>query len=137
MTRNEVERILESYREAKKKFIIAKLNFDEELEMLTQIQIDYSKIKVQSSPEFDKIGGRIERLADLRRIYEAEADEAIRTMEKVKGLIESVQDVKARELLTRRYIRCERWEQIAENMHYSRAQVFRVRDKGVEELCRK
>lgn len=132
----EMRILLDSYIEAKKRLIVAKMNFDEELELLTQIQLDYSKIKVQTSTEFDRIGNRIEQLSELRKIYLREADEAIKTMETVKGLISAIPDQTERDVLTRHYIKCRPWSQVASELNYSLRSVYYIRDKAVLRLCK-
>lgn len=135
MNREAIIYFLNEYRQAKKRLEVARLNFEEELEILTQIQIDYSRIKVQTSSEYDKIGDRIEKLNEKRKICDEELNEALIKMELVMAIISSVKDHAQRELLTRRYITCDTWENIAEKMNYSRAQVFRIHDKAVVDLC--
>lgn len=75
------------------------------------------------------------RLAD----YDDEADrlfrEFIAARERAEKLIASVPDSVQREVLTRRYIIGQRWEDIAESMGYSRQHVTRLHGYALKKMC--
>ena len=75
------------------------------------------------------------RLAD----YDDEADrlfrEFITARERAEELIASVPDPVQREVLTRRYIIGQRWEEIAECMGYSRQHVTRLHGYALKKMC--
>lgn len=116
MTREEVKEELKGYLRAKREYerLISLL---EETETRIQgLSIDYSKLRVQSSPDPDKLSGSIDKLNNIRNSCIDMADKSTKRMEDVFNLINKVDDVKLRELLTRRYIRDETWEEIAFKM---------------------
>ena len=75
------------------------------------------------------------RLAD----YDDEADrlfrELITARERAEELIASVPDSVQREVLTRRYIIGQRWEDIAVSMNYSRQHVTRLHGYALHNMC--
>lgn len=62
--------------------------------------------------------------------YSAEADRLLQEMntarQRAEKLIASVPEQTQREVLTRRYIIGEKWEEIAENMNYSRRRITQL-----------
>ena len=71
--------------------------------------------------------------------YEAEADRLLQEMNAVRqraeSLIASVPEQSQREVLTRRYIIGQRWEEIAECMGYSRQHVTRLHGYALKKMC--
>ena len=68
-----------------------------------------------------------QRAAELRALYVEkyiEIDKAIR----------SVQSPTQREVLERRYLLYQKWEQIAEEMHYSSENVFKLHGKALQKI---
>lgn len=82
--------------------------------------------------------GRLQ--ADKRRIEEklkactAERDEAALTLSAIREAIHSVKDPLRRELLERYYLRGQTWERIAEELHYSPAQIYKQRKRALDEI---
>ena len=71
--------------------------------------------------------------------YEAEADRLLQEMnvarQRAESLIASVPEQSQREVLTRRYIIGQRWEDIAESMSYSRQHVIRLHGYALQKMC--
>lgn len=89
----------------------------------------------------EEANAEIEHLqADKRRIEDeinaraAERDEAALTLSVIKEAIHSVKDPLRRELLERYYLRGQTWERIAEELHYSPAQIYKQRRRALDEI---
>ena len=71
--------------------------------------------------------------------YEAEADRLLQGMntarQRVEKLIASVPDQAQREVLTRRYIIGQRWEDIAESMNYSLRRVYQLHGYALQNIA--
>ena len=71
--------------------------------------------------------------------YEAEADRLLQEMnaarQRAESLIASVHEQSQREVLTRRYIIGQRWEDIAVSMNYSRQHVTRLHGYALHNMC--
>lgn len=71
--------------------------------------------------------------------YAAAEDAALRQLitarRKAEQLISALTDSKQREVITRRYIIGQRWEDIAESMHYSRQHVTRLHGYALQNMC--
>ena len=68
--------------------------------------------------------------AHLRKIND-KVNDYMKARQNVQTVIEVVNDDDCRLLLTKRYLNCEGWEYIAEEMHFSRAHIFRMRKKAL------
>lgn len=87
------------------------------------------------------VNADIDRLqADKRRIeVEIKAriekrDEAALMLSAIKEAIHNVKDPLRRELLKRYYLRGQTWERIAEELHYSPAQIYKQRRCALDEI---
>lgn len=70
--------------------------------------------------------------------YEKKADELSKELESIRNeaekLIESVQDIKEKEILVRRYLLFQTWNKIAVSMNYSKAYVFELHRKALKSI---
>ena len=136
MTTTEIKTELNRAKEAKRAYKLAKDKAD-----------DYEHLLIGGkSVRYDSDGSKSERkgnpvenaycqLAD----YKAEADKLLKEMssarERTERLINTVANPVQREVLTRRYIIGQRWEDIAESMNYSRQHVTRLHGYALKTLC--
>ena len=74
-------------------------------------------------------------LADYSAEEERLLQELISVRQKAEKIISSVPDQAQREVLTRRYIIGQRWEDIAESMNYSRQHVTRLHGYALQKMC--
>ena len=125
---------LRSYRDAKRRYEAAKLLLEECESLLTSISIDYSAERVQRTPDMDRLGDLIDRLSRLRRECIWAAAETVECMQDVADLIDRVGSGTLHEILTRRYIRGQKWELIAEEMHYSLNGIHKLHRKALDIL---
>lgn len=95
---------------------------------------------MKSSPEADKLANTIDRLHRLRlKCYETSED-AVIIIEEIKKVIDKIEDEKLHELLSRRYILCQRWETIAYEMKradgkgYSWEGIHKLHRKALDEV---
>ena len=51
-----------------------------------------------------------------------------------ESLIGSLENPDEKEVLTRRYIMFEKWEDIAEKMNYSKQHIFRIRNRALKKM---
>lgn len=136
MTTTEIKTELNRAKEAKRAYKLAKDKAD-----------DYEHLLIGGkSVRYDSDGSKSERkgnpvenaycqLAD----YKAEADKLLKEMssarEHTERLINTIANPVQREVLTRRYIIGQRWEDIAESMNYSRQHVTRLHGYALKTLC--
>lgn len=84
-------------------------------------------------------GNPIERAYCCLADYETELNnvtaEMVRCRETAERMINSVKDDTQREVLVRRYIIGQRWEDIAYTMNYSRQHITRLHGYALQNMC--
>lgn len=131
----EIKKRLNAFRDARRLYESAKLESEKIATMLTSAAIDYSKVKVQTSPH--DFTDTMARLVDLHNECVKRMAECVDAMEEAEKLVSFVEDTRKRELLTRRYIGCETWEEIAEKMGLDYRWAFRLHDQALQEIKEK
>ena len=104
-------------------------------EIETRIQglgVDYSKVKIKTTPNNDKIADNIDELNKLHKEAELKMQEQVKTMQAVLKAIDSVEDATKRDILQRRYIEGESWESIAVEKNYSWRHIQRLHAEAKE-----
>lgn len=86
----------------------------------------------------DKVGSTAAKLADIEREIDREIDRLVDIKQEIKKTIATVPNDTMRALLTKKYINLKSFEQIAEEMGYSKRHVLRLHEKAliaVEKRC--
>lgn len=74
----------------------------------------------------DKVGRTVSRIVDLERELQNDIDELVQTGEKIRRAINSLTDERLKVILELRYIKGNRWDNIAFAMDYDIRQIFRL-----------
>ncbi|MDY2991622.1 MAG: hypothetical protein SOR91_09155 [Hornefia butyriciproducens] len=90
--------------------------------------------RVQSGRTGDPVGNLAARIADATEEAMVRRTLALDAMREVSGIIRAVEDPRLRDVLHRRYIQCQRWEEIAAEMQYSYRQTLRFHGDGLLEV---
>lgn len=135
MTEHEIRTILEDSRKAKREVEFIKREIEEVETMIMSITIDYSRPRVQTSIDSDKLASMIDRLTLIRSKCIDQHQEAIDKMAQAKELIDKVQNVLARDVMSRRYLLGQKWEVIAYEIPIDYSYNFKLRDEGVKEIA--
>lgn len=103
---------------------------------LLEIRVAQQKyaLAVETAEQFEKIGGRGKQAEKYRlscAVLEKDMLAARELAEMYIGLLESQAE---KEIVTRRYVFCENWEMIADNMNYSMRQVIRIHDRALKKM---
>lgn len=93
--------------------------------------IDYSGDKVSGSNESDPMASNIARLVDLEKKIGDETVELQEMKDKIIGEIRQLDDARYVTLLTMRYVHCDRWEQIAVDMHLTIRWVYQMHGEAL------
>jgi len=138
LTREEVKQKLSEYLDAVDSLNTARQNLEALENQLTGISIDYSNERVTSSQiSFDRIGDQVDQLAALRDEFERRKQHALDLMHGAVQLVNLCQTALRYELISRRYIRGESWEEIMSAMHYSYSQIFKIHADCIDEIARR
>lgn len=136
MTREEVKEKLHRYRDAAEQLDVARRNLEAAENVLTGISIDYSTERVTASTtSFDRIGDHVDQLAELRQIFAEKKQAAAALILEAVTLVNLCTTAIGYDILSRRYIQGETWDEITEAMHYSFAHVYRIHAEAIDEIA--
>ena len=94
----------------------------------------YERVISDANADIDRLQADKRRIEDEINARAAERDEAALTLSAIKEAIHSVKNPLRRELLERYYLRGQTWERIAEELHYSPAQIYKQRKRALDEI---
>ena len=92
--------------------------------------INYDE-RVQTSPDFDKIGKVLSKIENMEIKLNKLIDVYVDTKNYIIGQIESLDDVRLSMVLFGRYVKKDTYEKIAEDINYSVRQTKRLHDKAI------
>lgn len=133
MTYDEKIAFLRRYRDAKR--TMRRL-----LEELQQLQAEATSVS-QALSGMPSGGGdgqaiprAVERIADAESRLVSVYGAALAECSQIKDAIDTVPDPLRRDILTRRYILCQRWERIAADNNFTLRRVLQIHHKTVEAM---
>lgn len=136
MTTSEIKSELNKAREAARDYRLAR----DKANAYGQLLMSGKAVRYDSDGStHERKGNPVENAYCCLADYETEADRLLQEMntarQRAEKLIASVPDQAQREVLTRRYIIGQRWEDIAECMGYSRQHVTRLHGYALQKMC--
>lgn len=135
MTVQEVKAVLNGARDSVKAYRLAKDKVNAYKQLLTSGKV----VRYESDGStHEQNGNPIERAYCCLADYETELNNAVAEMVRCRKtaerLISSVEDRTQREVLTRRYIIGQRWENIAVRMNYSLPRVYQLHGAALNRI---
>lgn len=106
-------------------------------DMAASISAPQSGEKVQTTPNFDKIGTRYAKIDEMERKIDGMVDELVDKKEKIIQQIDSMEDENTYNILFARYIEKKTFEVIATEMKYSWRQVVRLHGTALKQFEKK
>ncbi len=136
MTVQEVKAVLNGARDSVRTYRLAKDKVTAYKQLLTSGKV----VRYESDGStHEQNGNPIERAYCCLVDYETELNNAVAEMVRCRKtaerIINSVEDRTQREVLTRRYIIGQRWEDIAVVMNYSRQHITRLHGYALQNMC--
>lgn len=112
-----------------------------EISQLREISVSISAIgndeKVQTSPNFDKIGTAIAKIDELENNLDKMIDEYLVKRERIIAQIDTMEEESVYQILFSRYIEKKTFEKIATEMEYSWRQIVRLHGKALQQFEKK
>ena len=112
-----------------------------EISQLRELSISISAIgndeKVQTSPNFDKIGTEIAKIDELESNLDKMIDEYLVKRERIIAQIDTMEEESVYQILFSRYIEKKTFEKIATEMEYSWRQIVRLHGKALQQFEKK
>lgn len=93
--------------------------------------------RVQTSPDFDKIGGKVAKIVDMEKKIDSLIDEYVDKKNLIISQIDSVDNEIFYEILFARYIEKKTFERIATDLSYSFRNTTRIHGKALKEFEKK
>lgn len=128
----EVKRILREYEKAKENIETINSQIETINTHLAHITTDYSQVKVKGARK-DDLATSIDRLTGLKAKLNEEIQRATDAMANCIAIIDKIEDKDCKKLLTKRYIDCKSWEQVAVEINYSWSQTHNIHNKALQE----
>lgn len=111
------------------------LAIDAALQRATNTQITLKEIRVLSSPaEHDQMAKDVAIAVDASEVLYQKRAEAEAALREILAAVDSVKDERQKELLTRRYISGQNFDEIMKGMHYEKTQVFVIHGRALVEI---
>ena len=112
-----------------------------EISQLRELSVSISAIgndeKVQTSPNFDKIGTAIAKIDELENNLDKMIDEYLVKRERLIAQIDTMEEESVYQILFSRYIEKKTFEKIATEMEYSWRQIVRLHGKALQQFEKK
>ena len=106
-------------------------------DMEVSISAPQSGERVQTTPNFDKIGTKYAKIDEMERKIDGMVDELVDKKEKIIQQIDSMEDENTYNILFARYIEKKTFEVIATEMKYSWRQVVRLHGTALKQFEKK
>jgi DNA-directed RNA polymerase specialized sigma subunit len=106
-------------------------------DMAVSISAPQSGERVQTTPNFDKIGTKYAKIDEMERKIDGMVDELVDKKEKIIQQIDSMEDENTYNILFARYIEKKTFEVIATEMKYSWRQVVRLHGTALKKFEKK
>ena len=106
-------------------------------DMAASISAPQNGERVQTTPNFDKIGTKYAKIDEMERKIDCMVDELVDKKEKIIQQIDSMEDENTYNILFARYIEKKTFEVIATEMKYSWRQVIRLHGTALKQFEKK
>ena len=94
-----------------------------------------SSANIKPTPGSKHIGDPVQdnaiKVVDIIAKIEAEEQKALPIIAKIIDAINTVEDPTEHSILTLRYVKCKRWEVIAQELSYSEQRIFQIYDQAL------
>lgn len=94
----------------------------------------YDGVSVQSTKDPDRYGNMMARISQKEEKINQEIDDLVKAKEKIMGEIREITDERFVEILMRRYVSCQKLEDIAREMHYAHGWVRQLHGQALIEF---
>ena len=101
------------------------------VDLATRITPAYSDAPAGGSGGDGKIPAAVERIIGQEEKIDAKVRELMAVLDDIEGKIAGLEDERQREILRRRYIAGQKWEEIAREMHYGYQWVCKLHGRAL------
>ena len=102
--------------------------------MAEKVTTTYQSDMVDGSPDVHKREGIICKIIDLQNEINSDIDQLVDLKISIRQIIESLPDMEGRTVLSLRYVRLLKWQEVADTMGYSLRRVHNFHDRVIQYL---
>ena len=121
------------YRQAEREVRLLMEEKERLLALATNVTPSYSG-EAKGSGSGDRMGAAVDKIVQCEEEINRAIDEAVDLRAEIKSAINALPDTRLRELLVRRYLLGQKWEQVAWEMHLEFRWVLRLHGMAIAEL---
>ena len=103
-------------------------------DLLTNISVSYDKEKITSTPDSSPMEKNIVQMIEMQQELEDDIVQLAVVQKETLDLINRVENVKAREVLSKHYLGYKSWRDIAEEMDISQKWALNLHTKGLKQV---
>ena len=103
-------------------------------DLLTNISISYDKEKITSTPDSSPMEKNIVQMIEMKQELEEDIAQLAVVQKETLDIINRVENVKAREVLSKHYLGFKSWRNIAEEMDISQKWALNLHTKGLKQV---
>ena len=103
-------------------------------DLLTNISISYDKEKITSTPDSSPMEKNIVQMIEMKQELEEDIAQLAVVQKETLDIINRVENVKAREVLSKHYLGFKSWRDIAEEMDISQKWALNLHTKGLKQV---
>ena len=103
-------------------------------DLLTNISISYDKEKITSTPDSSPMEKNIVQMIEMQQELEDDIVQLAVVQKETLDIINRVENVKAREVLSKHYLGFKSWRDIAEEMDISQKWALNLHTKGLKQV---
>ena len=96
--------------------------------------VDPAREKVQNGKIVDVVGDSVIAIVDLEADILRKIDECGKKRREIEKTIEMISDLKVKAVLLKRYVHFYDWADIADDLNYTKDNVYRLHRKGICEV---
>ena len=102
--------------------------------MAEKVTTTYQSDMVDGSRDVHKREGIICKIIDLQNEINSDIDQLVDLKISIRQIIESLPDMEGRTVLSLRYVRLLKWQEVADTMGYSLRRVHNFHDRAIQYL---
>ena len=103
-------------------------------DLLTNISVSYDKEKITSTPDSSPLEKNIVQMIEMKQELEDDIAQLAVVQKETLDIINRVENVKAREVLSKHYLGFKSWRDIAEEMDISQKWAQNLHTKGLQHI---
>ena len=123
-----------SYLKTRQKIKRKRAQLQEIADLCTNITVDMSEDRVQTSGDKDRLGSLIAKKVDIETELMGEISEALDDMKEIEDAINGLEDPDEQTVLQERFIEGKKWDDIADDICYSRMTAIRIKNRAISKI---